>query len=169
MGIVLSGDLFNIYVMLEVMTFAAVGLTAFRTWNPNAREAAFKYLVVGSIGSTCVLLGTALVYAQCHTLNLAQISRHTPGQHEPDHDPGLCAALHRLRLQELHVPLPPHRGGRPRRRAELGLGAHLRRLHQDRRLRHHPGELLPVPHAWACRAMQTMAWCSSAASRCSSA
>ena len=44
MGIVLSGDLFNIYVMLEVMTFAAVGLTAFRTWNPNAREAAFKYL-----------------------------------------------------------------------------------------------------------------------------
>ena len=59
MGIVLSGDLFNIYVMLEVMTFAAVGLTAFRTWNPNAREAAFKYLVVGSIGSSCVLLGAA--------------------------------------------------------------------------------------------------------------
>jgi multicomponent Na+:H+ antiporter subunit D len=74
MGIVLSGDLFNIYVMLEIMTFAAVALTAFRSWNPNAREAAFKYLVVGSIGSTSVLLGTALVYAQCHTLNLAQIS-----------------------------------------------------------------------------------------------
>ena len=64
MGILLSGDLFNIYVMLEVMTFAAVGLTAFRTWNPNAREAAFKYLVVGSIGSSCILLGIALVYAQ---------------------------------------------------------------------------------------------------------
>ncbi len=74
MGIVLSGDLFNIFVMLEVMTFAAVALTAFRSWNPNAREAAFKYLVVGSLGSTFVLLGTALVYGQCHTLNLAQIS-----------------------------------------------------------------------------------------------
>lgn len=83
MGIVLSGDLFNIYVMLEVMTFAAVGLTAFRSWNPNAREAAFKYLVVGSIGSTCVLLGTALVYAQCHTLNLAQISAMLPGNMNP--------------------------------------------------------------------------------------
>lgn len=83
MGIVLSGDLFNIYVMLEVMTFAAVGLTAFRSWNPNAREAAFKYLVVGSIGSTCVLLGTALVYAQCHTLNLAQISALLPGRMNP--------------------------------------------------------------------------------------
>ncbi|MEG1632601.1 MAG: proton-conducting transporter membrane subunit [Oscillospiraceae bacterium] len=74
MGIVLSGDLFNIFVMLEVMTFAAVALTSFRSWKDGAREAAFKYLVVGSIGSTCVLLGTALVYAQCHTLNLAQIS-----------------------------------------------------------------------------------------------
>lgn len=83
MGIVLSGDLFNIYVMLEVMTFAAVALTAFRNWNPNAREAAFKYLVVGSIGSTCVLLGTALVYAQCHTLNLAQISAILPGNTNP--------------------------------------------------------------------------------------
>ena len=115
MGIVLSGDLFNIYVMLEVMTFAAVGLTAFRTWNPNAREAAFKYLVVGSIGSTCVLLGTALVYAQCHTLNLAQISALLPGRHEPDDGARLRAALHRLRLQELHVPLPPDSRGRPRR------------------------------------------------------
>ena len=74
MGIVLSGDLFNIYVMLEVMTFAAVALTAYRSWNPNAREAAFKYLVVGSIGSSSVLLGIALIYANCHTLNLAQIS-----------------------------------------------------------------------------------------------
>lgn len=83
LGIVLSGDLFNIYVMLEVMTFAAVGLTAFRTWNPNAREAAFKYLVVGSVGSTCSLLGTALVYAQCHTLNLAQISAILPGNLDP--------------------------------------------------------------------------------------
>ena len=83
MGIVLSGDLFNIYVMLEVMTFAAVGLTAFRTWNPNAREAAFKYLTVGSVGSTCALLGIALVYAQCHTLNLAQISAILPGNLNP--------------------------------------------------------------------------------------
>ena len=83
MGIVLSGDLFNIYVMLEVMTFAAVGLTAFRTWNPNAREAAFKYLVVGSVGSTCALLGIALIYAQCHTLNLAQISAILPDQMNP--------------------------------------------------------------------------------------
>ncbi len=83
MGIVLSGDLFNIYVMLEVMTFAAVGLTAFRTWNPNAREAAFKYLTVGSVGSTCALLGIALVYAQCHTLNLAQISAILPDNMTP--------------------------------------------------------------------------------------
>jgi multicomponent Na+:H+ antiporter subunit D len=74
MGVVLSGDLFNIFVMMEVMTFAAVALTAFRSWKEGAREAAFKYLVVGSIGSTAMLLGISLIYAQCHTLNLAQIS-----------------------------------------------------------------------------------------------
>lgn len=84
LAIMLSGDLFNIYVMMEVMTFAAVALTAYRTWNPNAREAAFKYLVVGSIGSTAILLGIALVYAQCHTLNLAQISALAPNDMGPN-------------------------------------------------------------------------------------
>jgi len=74
MGIILSGDLFNMFVMLEIMTFATVALTAFRGWDKGAREAGFKYLAVCTIGSTCVLLGTALVYANCHTLNLAQIS-----------------------------------------------------------------------------------------------
>ena len=83
MGIVLSGDLFNIYIMLEIMTFAAVALTAFRTWNPNAREAAFKYLVVGTIGSSSILLGIALIYANCHTLNLAQISAMAMGRMNP--------------------------------------------------------------------------------------
>ena len=72
--------------------------------------------------------------------------RHTAGQAQRDHHFRLCAAVHRLWLQELHVPLPaPSRRTRTAPR-ELRLGAHLRRVHQDRRLRHHPRELLPVPH-----------------------
>ncbi len=74
LGLVLSGDLFNIYVMVEIMTFAAVALTAYRNFMPGALEAAFKYLVIGSIGSTCILVGTAMLYLQYHTLNLAQLS-----------------------------------------------------------------------------------------------
>ena len=74
LGLVLTGDLFNMYVMIEIMTFSAVALTAFRNWYHGALEAAFKYLVVSCIGSTCILIGTTLLYAQHHTLNLAQLS-----------------------------------------------------------------------------------------------
>lgn len=79
LGLVLSGDLFNIFVMIEIMTFTAVALTSFRNDYEGALEGAFKYLVVGSLGSTCVLVGIALLYSQVHTLNLAQIAAVLPG------------------------------------------------------------------------------------------
>ncbi len=79
MGLVLSGDLFNMFIMVEILTFAAVALTAFRNTANGALEAAFKYLVVGCIGSTCILAGTIVLYAQVHTLNLAQMSALIPG------------------------------------------------------------------------------------------
>lgn len=74
LGLVLSGDLFNIFVMIEIMTFSAVALTAFRNNYEGAIEGAFKYLTVGSLGSTAVLVGITILYNQLHTLNLAQIS-----------------------------------------------------------------------------------------------
>ena len=79
MGLVLSGDLFNMFIMVEILTFAAVALPAFRNTANGALEAAFKYLVVGCIGSTCILAGTIMLYAQVHTLNLAQMSALIPG------------------------------------------------------------------------------------------
>ena len=79
MGLVLSGDLFNMFIMVEILTFAAVALTAFRNSVFGALEAAFKYLVVGSIGSSCILAGTIMLYAQAHTLNFAQLSAMIPG------------------------------------------------------------------------------------------
>ncbi|MDD4850975.1 MAG: proton-conducting transporter membrane subunit [Gemmiger sp.] len=81
LGLVLSGDLFNIFVMVEIMTFSAVALTAFRNDYEGALEGAFKYLVVGSIGSMCILVGTALIYANLHTLNMAQMAAMLPTQH----------------------------------------------------------------------------------------
>lgn len=74
LGLVLTGDIFNLFVMVEIMTFAAVALTAFRGSSHGALEAAFKYLVIGSIGSGMTLSGIALLYLQCHTLNMAQLS-----------------------------------------------------------------------------------------------
>ena len=81
MGLVLSGDLFNMFIMVEILTFAAVALTAFRNRVTGALEAAFKYLVVGCIGSTCILAGTILLYQQAHTLNLAQLATIIPNCH----------------------------------------------------------------------------------------
>ena len=83
LGLVLSGDLFNIFVMVEIMTFTAVALTAFRNHYEGALEGAFKYLVVGSLGSTCLLVGIGLIYSQLHTLNLAQIAALLPGHLNP--------------------------------------------------------------------------------------
>lgn len=83
LGLVLSGDLFNMFVMIEIMTFTAVALTAFRNHYEGALEGAFKYLVVGSLGSTSVLIGIALIYSQLHTLNLAQIAALLPTSSSP--------------------------------------------------------------------------------------
>lgn len=73
-GFVFTGDLFNMYVMLEIMTIAAISLTAFRNKKGKTLEASFKYIVVGGIGSSFVLLGTILLYMETHTLNILEIS-----------------------------------------------------------------------------------------------
>ena len=74
LGLVCTGDVFNMFVMIEIMTFASVALTSFRSENKKSAEAGFKYLVIGSIGSSFTLLGIVMLYAQCHTLNMAQLS-----------------------------------------------------------------------------------------------
>lgn len=74
LGFVLTGDLFNMYVMLEIMTFAAISLTAFRKDVYKSIEGAFKYLIIGSIGSSFILIGTALLYQQTASLNIDKIS-----------------------------------------------------------------------------------------------
>ena len=79
LGLVLSGDIFNMFIMVEILTFAAVALTSFRTKVFGALEAAFKYLVVGCMGSTAILTGVIMLYAQYHTLNLAQLANLVPG------------------------------------------------------------------------------------------
>ena len=79
LGLVLTGDIFNMFIMIEILTFAAVALTAFRNSAHGALEAAFKYLVIGCMGSTCILVGIIMLYAQVHTLNFAQLSALVPG------------------------------------------------------------------------------------------
>lgn len=78
-GFFLTGDIFNMFIMMEIVTFSAVALTAANTDKLTAIEGAFKYLVNCSIGSSMMLAGIALLYMNCHTLNLAQLSAILPG------------------------------------------------------------------------------------------
>jgi len=73
-GVVISGDLFNIYVFLEIASFASYALVAFGI-DREELEASFKYLVLGGIGSSFILFGIALMYSVTGTLNLADMSR----------------------------------------------------------------------------------------------
>jgi multicomponent Na+:H+ antiporter subunit D len=73
-GVVLSGDIFNLFVFLEIASLASYALVGFGCEHEEL-EAAFKYMVLGSIGSIFVLFGVALVYGNTGTLNMAYISK----------------------------------------------------------------------------------------------
>jgi len=73
-GVVLSGDLFNLFVFLEIASIASYALVGFGT-GPEELEASFKYMVLGSIGSLFVLFGVALIYGNTGSLNMAYVSR----------------------------------------------------------------------------------------------
>ncbi len=72
-GILLTGDIFNLFVFFEITAIAAYSLTAFLR-DKDGSEAAFKYLLIGSFSSTFFLLAVALIYSRVHTLNLADIA-----------------------------------------------------------------------------------------------
>jgi len=72
-GVVLAGDLFNLFVFLEVAGIASYALVAFGT-EADELEAAFKYLVLGSIASAFVLVAVAIVYNVTGHLNLAKVA-----------------------------------------------------------------------------------------------
>ena len=77
-GVVLAGDLFNLYVFLEVAAVASYALVAFGGQHEEL-EASFKYAVLGTLSSTFILIGIALVYGVTGTLNMAHIASSIAG------------------------------------------------------------------------------------------
>lgn len=72
-GMVLTGDLFNLFVFLEITSIASYGLAAYNR-DKRGFSGAIKYLIIGSIGSSFVLIGIALIYSQLRTLNMLDIA-----------------------------------------------------------------------------------------------
>lgn len=72
-GIYLSNDVFNLYVALELMGLAAVGLIAIAE-RPAALEAALRYLLASLVASLAYLLGVGLLYHTQGSLDLTFLS-----------------------------------------------------------------------------------------------
>jgi multicomponent Na+:H+ antiporter subunit D len=72
-GVFLSGDVFNLYVMLEVLSLAAVGLTV-AGGGQAALRAGLEYMLASLLGALLFLLGVALLYLQHGRLDIAGLS-----------------------------------------------------------------------------------------------
>ncbi len=84
-GAYLSTDVFNLYVMLEVIALAAVGLTVL-SGRVEAVRAGLEYMFASMLGALLFLLGVAFVYLELGRLDFA-------GLVEAEASPALIAAL----------------------------------------------------------------------------
>ncbi len=73
LGVAISNDIFNIYVLLEVNSLASYALVASAKKN-SSKKTAFEYLIFGTVGSTLILFGIGFLYALLGSLNLTIIS-----------------------------------------------------------------------------------------------
>jgi formate hydrogenlyase subunit 3/multisubunit Na+/H+ antiporter MnhD subunit len=73
-ALLLAGDLFNLYVTLELLGLTAVALTALGG-KKAALEAAIRYLLLGLLGSLAFLAGVVLLYAGYGTLDIPSLAQ----------------------------------------------------------------------------------------------
>ncbi len=72
LGIVATGDAFNVFVFLEISSLSSYAMIAMGD-NRKALTAAYEYLIMGTIGATFILIGIGLLYMQTGTLNMLDL------------------------------------------------------------------------------------------------
>lgn len=72
-GILMTGDLFNMFVFIEIFSIANITLISLKG-NRSSTKGSLKYLIITSIGASLFLFGTGFLYGILGTLNLAEIS-----------------------------------------------------------------------------------------------
>lgn len=77
LGITVTGDVFNLFVFLEVSSLATYALVSMGQ-DRRALTAAFRYLIMGSIGATFIVIGIGMMYAMTGTLNMADLALRLP-------------------------------------------------------------------------------------------
>jgi len=76
LGIVITGDLFNLYVFLEIASLAGYALVA--VGEDGAPLASFRYIVMGTIGACFYLLGLGYIYVSTGSLNMTDLYQILP-------------------------------------------------------------------------------------------
>ncbi len=77
LGIVSTGDAFNVFVFLEISSLSAYALIALGN-DRRALWASYQYLIMGTIGATFILIGIGLMYQMTGTLNMEDLSQRLP-------------------------------------------------------------------------------------------
>lgn len=77
LGITVTGDVFNVFVFLEVSSLSAYALIAMGQ-DRRALTSAYQYLIMGSVGATFIVIGIGLMYAMTGTLNMADLAERLP-------------------------------------------------------------------------------------------
>ncbi|MEM2444564.1 MAG: proton-conducting transporter membrane subunit [Sulfolobales archaeon] len=78
-GCVYTGDAFNLFVMLEVLSVAAYGLVVFYRMSHEAIEAGMKYALIGAVATTVYFIALVFIYGSFGTLNMADIAYKSRG------------------------------------------------------------------------------------------
>ncbi|MGE5589125.1 MAG: NADH-quinone oxidoreductase subunit N [Bacillota bacterium] len=69
-----SGNLMTVFLGLEIFSLALYVNVAFKPRNSASKEAAFKYLILGSVASGMLLFGSALTYGATGSLSFRGIA-----------------------------------------------------------------------------------------------
>lgn len=73
LGMCVTGDLFNVYVFLEISSLSAYTLVGLGR-DRRAQRAAFSYLLMGTLGGLFFLIGVGMLYQMTGTLNMADLA-----------------------------------------------------------------------------------------------
>jgi multicomponent Na+:H+ antiporter subunit D len=77
LGISITGDIFNVFVFLEISSLSTYTLVAMGR-DRRALTAAFRYLIMGSLGATFIVIGIGLLYSVTGTLNMIDLAERIP-------------------------------------------------------------------------------------------
>lgn len=78
LGITQTGDIFNLFVFLEISSLSSYALISLGR-RRQALTSAYQYLIMGTIGATFFLIGVGLIYSETGTLNMMDLAARLPG------------------------------------------------------------------------------------------